>query len=241
MPVPVPDYVRALAEHLRERGWLERSMLHIADEPIPVNEDSWRSLSRTAHDAAPDLRRVDAIHVTDLDGDLEVWVPQLNFFDQAYESLRRKADAGGCELWFYIAWVPQFPYTNRLIVVPTLNARVVHWMSYLYGTKGYLHWGLNWWNLPLGNFSPGDEWIIWPGEDGPHSSLRYEAQRDGLEDCECLALLEDALRAKGDPDPARLSREIGGKLVRAITDYETDPARLEEVRRELLRALVANR
>lgn len=240
VPVEVPDFVRALAAHLRERGWLERSMLHIADEPIPVNEESWRALSRIAQEAAPDLRRIDAIHVTDLDGDLEVWVPQLNFFDQAHQSLREKANAGTCELWFYIAWVPQYPYPNRLIDVPTLNARIAHWMNYLYGTTGYLHWGLNWWNIELGHFSPGDEWIIWPGDDGPHSSLRYEAQREGLEDCECLALLEDALRANGDPEPARLSREIGGKLVSAITRYESDPARLEEVRRELLRALVAN-
>ncbi len=232
---PITEFAHALQEHLRARGWLERSMQHIADEPIPVNEDSWRAISRTVHGAAPDLRRIDAIHVTDLDGDLEVWVPQLNFFRDAYEALSEKRRAGVAEVWFYIAWVPQWPFPNRLIDVPTLNARIAHWMNYLYEAPGYLHWGLNWWNLKFGNFSPGDEWIIWPGENGPHSSLRYEAQREGLEDCEYLALLEDKHRAAGAADPSARSREIAGQLVRAMTDYETDPARLEAVRRQLVR------
>jgi hypothetical protein len=233
--VPVPEFAHAMQEHLRQRGWLERSMQHIADEPIPVNEDSWRGISRIVHEAAPDLRRIDAIHVTDLDGDLEVWVPQLNFYRDAYDALIEKQKQGIAEVWFYIAWVPQYPFPNRLIDVPTLNARIAHWMNYLYGAPGYLHWGLNWWNLKLGNFSPGDEWIMWPGEDGPHSSLRYEAQREGLEDCEYLSLLEDKHRAAGEADPARRSKELAGQLVRAMTDYETDPAKLEAVRRQLVR------
>lgn len=233
--VPVPEFAHAMQEHLRQRGWLERSMQHIADEPIPVNEESWRGISRIVHEAAPDLRRIDAIHVTDLDGDLEVWVPQLNYYRDAYDALIGKQRQGIAEVWFYIAWVPQYPFPNRLIDVPTLNARIAHWMNYLYDAPGYLHWGLNWWNLKLGNFSPGDEWIMWPGEDGPHGSLRYEAQREGLEDCEYLSLLEDKHRAAGDADPAARSKELAGQLVRAMTDYETDPAKLEAVRRQLVR------
>lgn len=231
--VPVGEFVHALQEHLRERGWLGRSALHIADEPIPVNEESWRGLSRAVHDAAPDLRRIDAIHVTDLDGDLEIWVPQLNYFDQAYADLKAKREAGVAEVWFYIAWVPQGPYPNRLLDMQTIRTRIIHWMNYLYEAPGYLHWGLNWWNLELGHFSPGDEWIVWPGEDGPNSSLRYEAQREGIEDYELLVMLEEKLRAAGMPHPRARSEEYARRLVRSITDYSMDPAELAAVRAEL--------
>lgn len=233
--VPVTEFVRAVQDHLRERGWLDRSALHIADEPIPVNEDSWRELSRTIHEAAPDLRRIDAIHVTDLDGDLEVWVPQLNFFDQAYEDLKAKREAGVAEIWFYIAWVPQGPYPNRLLDMETIRTRLIHWMNYLYEAPGYLHWGLNWWSIEMGHFSPGDEWVIWPGEDGPHSSLRYEAQREGIEDYELLVMLEEKRRAAGDPDPRARSVEYAQRLIRSITDYTMDPWELAAVRAELAR------
>lgn len=237
--VPVPEFVHALQEHLRERGWLERAMLHIADEPIPVNEGSWRQLSRVVAEAAPDLRRIDAIHVTDLDGDLEVWVPQLNFFDEAHSGLMAKQAAGTAEVWFYIAWVPQGKYPNRLVDMATIKTRLPHWMNYLYGAPGYLHWGLNWWTIEFGHFSPGDEWIVWPGEYGPRSSLRYEAQREGIEDYEYLAMLEDLRRAAGDPDPGARSRELSGRIIRSITDYDKDPAALQSVRETLLREIAA--
>ena len=237
--VPVTDLVRALQEHLRERGWLERSMQHIADEPIPVNVDSWREHSRTIHEAAPDLRRMDAIHVTDLTGDLEVWVPQLNYFWDAYPALREKQQEGACELWFYIAWVPQGHFPNRLIDFATIKTRILHWMNYRFGATGYLHWGLNHWGIDFGHFAPGDEWIVWPGTRGPLSSLRWEAQRDGIEDYEYLAMLERALQAKGVADPKARPLELAGELVRAADDYERDPARLAAGREQIAREIVA--
>lgn len=235
--VPVATFVAALESHLRDRGWLERAMQHIADEPIPVNVDSWRAMSRAVRAAAPDLRRIDAIHVTDLDGDLEVWVPQLNYYADAYDTLKQKHEQGIAEVWFYIAWVPQEKYPNRLIDTETIKTRIIHWMNYYYGAPGYLHWGLNWWNIPFGHFSPGDEWIIWPGSRGPLSSLRYEAQREGIEDYEYLAMLEDARRAAGHADPAAASRDYAARLVRSFRDYEKNPEAFETVRRELAREL----
>jgi hypothetical protein len=235
--VPVPVFVHALEEHLRERGWLARSLQHIADEPIPVNEDSWRERSREVHAAAPDLVRIDAVHVTDLDGDLEVWVPQLNFYSDAYQALKDKHDRGIAEVWFYIAWVPQGKFPNRLIDMETIRTRIIHWMNYVYGAPGYLHWGLNHWGIDFGHFSPGDEWIMWPGERGPLSSLRYEAQREGIEDHELLSMLEDRRRAAGDADPSARSRALAARLIRSVTDYDMDPAKLDEVRRELLKEL----
>jgi hypothetical protein len=86
--------------------------------------------------------------------------------------------------------------------------------------------------------------MVWPGRDLPNSSLRYEAQRDGLEDCEYLAMLEDAQRevigklgATGFR-PEDRSTEIGRRIVRSITDYTKSYGELEAAREEILRGIV---
>ena len=85
-----------------------------------------------------------------------------------------------------------------------MKTRVLHWLGYLYGLNGYLHWGLNYFaqgvdpyseegisrNLPLG-----DRAIMYPGRDGPVGSLRWSAMRDGLQDYEYLWVLESRLAA----------------------------------------------
>ena len=243
--VPVTEFAAELEKHLKKRGWLEITNLHIADEPIPVNVESWTQESSRIHAAAPGLKRMEAIQVPDLRGFCELWVPQLNYFDQWHGDYDRWRRAGEMELWFYVAWVPQEKYPNRLIDTESIKPRVVHWFNYLYGATGYLHWGLNHWHIKFGAFSPGDEWMTWPGRDGPNSSLRYEAQREGLEDCEYLHMLEDAYRdvvgeldAEGF-DPAARSHEVGRSVVRAMTDYTKSYTELQAARETLLREIAS--
>jgi hypothetical protein len=242
--IPLQTFLRELQKHLEEKGWLDIAYQHIADEPIPVNVESWKEQSDRVHRAAPKLKRMDAIQVPDLRGFCELYVPQLNYFDQWYDQYEKWHRAGEYELWFYIAWVPQGKYPNRLIDGATIKPRIIHWMNYLYDSQGYLHWGLNHWNIEFGHFAPGDEWMVWPGRDLPNPSLRYEAQRDGLEDYEYLQMLQDAqagvigkLGATGFA-PEDRPTEIGRRIVRSITDYTRSYAELEAAREELMRGIV---
>jgi hypothetical protein len=233
------EFAAALQDHLEKKGWLARTMQHIGDEPIPVNVASYREQSARIHKAAPKLRRIDAIHVPDLKGALEVWVPELEYFDRWYEGYRRFQRAGDAELWFYIAWVPQGKYPQRLIDTHAIKARTIHWMNYLWDTAGYLHWALEWWDIDVESLAPGDSRIIWPGKEGPNSSLRYEAQREGLEDCEMLSMLEDAGRDAAAKlgvtgyDPKSRPKELGHSVIRTITDYSRSYSELEAVRAQV--------
>ena len=157
-------------------------------------------------------------------------MPQLNYFDQWHEQFLA-AQAKGAEVWFYIAWVPQGKYPNRLIDYPAIKTRIIPWMVQALHATGYLHWGLNFWTKDLADmgFAPGDNWIVYPGSDGPRSCLRWEAFRDGLEDFELFRML-----AKKDPKQAEALMK---EAVRGATDYETDPARLEAVRRKVIHTL----
>ncbi|NLC58536.1 MAG: DUF4091 domain-containing protein [Armatimonadetes bacterium] len=233
VPVAPPTEVAAAIEqHLIEKGWLERAVLHIADEPITLNVASWREISRKIREGASRVKRIDAIHVapSEVRGALEVMVPQLNYFSD-FHSQFMEAKQQGAEVWFYIAWVPQGKFPNRLIDYPAIKTRIIPWMVHALDASGYLHWGLNFWTPELKDvgFAPGDNWIVYPGSDGPRSSLRWEAFRDGLEDYELFQML-----AARRPEEAR---QLMAAAVRNATDYETDPARLEAVRRRVVQAL----
>ena len=173
--IDVIELLPALQRHLEAKGWLDRFVLHIADEPIGKNVESYRQLAARARQAAPKLRRIDAIHVPNLRGSLEVFVPQLNYFEQWLDQYRAHQRAGN-ELWFYIAWVPQGKYPNRMIDSQAIKPRVLHWLNAIYDTAGYLHWALNHWQIPLTSLeSPGDQYICWPSRRFiANSSLRYE-------------------------------------------------------------------
>src|SRR2546426_4467742 len=184
--VPLEAFLGNLQRHLVARGWVEHAVLHVADEPILENVESWRALSRRVHAAAPRLRRIEAIQAPDMDGDLEIWVVEESYLDRWYDGYRARQLAGGIELWFYTSWLPQGAYPNRLIDYPLLKTRLLPWVVMRYEASGFLHWGLNQWPSDLdpnkGLFAPGDDFIVYPGRDGPRSSLRWEAFRDGVED-----------------------------------------------------------
>jgi beta-glucanase (GH16 family) len=234
--VPLEVFLKSLERHLERRGWIAQAFMHIADEPVPENVASWRALSRRAHAAAPRLKRIEAIQVPDLSGDLEIWVVVEDVLDRWYDSTyRARQQAGGMALWSYTSWLPQGAYANRLIDYPLVKTRLLPWVARRYDVSGFLHWGLNQW--PAGDpvdpnkglFAPGDDFIVYPGRHGPRSSLRWEAFRDGVEDYGLFTLW-----LRRDPRSARAALL---KVVPAFTTYPRDPAILLAAHRQALSAL----
>ena len=230
----------ALAAHLKDRGWLDIYMQHLADEPIAINLASYRALASLARDYAPELHIIEATHAKDLVGAIDVWVPQLNYLHDDFEHYQER-QAAGDEVWFYTCVFPQGEYANRFIEQPLIKTRLLHWINYRYGITGYLHWGYNQWTSddpvthttrPHGGppyLPAGDPWIVYPGKDGPLSSIRFAAMRDGIVDHELLCMLADA-----NPDAAR---RLAERLILDFDRYETDIAVFRAVRMELLNAL----
>jgi hypothetical protein len=243
----IEDWLPLLEAHVRDKGWTSQTMIHVADEPTPVNSTSWRKLSERVHKLAPSLRRIDAIQCADLQNDLEVWVPSLQYFD-VWPTQYAAVPKTGAELWFYTAWVPQEKYPNRLMDYPLIKTRMLHWINYTLNTTGYLHWGLNQWDVPFDTWAPGDNWIIWPGKDQPRSSIRYEAMRAGIEDFEYLKLLEDtaADAAKRIPMtelfyPREWTLKFAHLVAPSLQGYTRDPAVLFQIRDQVAHAIEALR
>jgi len=141
----IPVLLPAFESHLRQKGWLDKTLFHIKDEPSMHNAAAWREMSSYIHHYAPDLRRIDAIETTNLLDDIEVAVPKLDALGTWYESYRNAVQKG-TELWFYTVGIYQGSlYPNKTIDMPVMNSRILHWLNYKYDATGYLHWGWNQW------------------------------------------------------------------------------------------------
>lgn len=246
--------LKDLEQHLVDKGWIDKAMLHLADEPFAQNMKDYKELSRKVHQAAPRLKRIDAINTFDFGDDLDVWVPVLHCLDNFYESYQ-KAKNNGKELWYYTCNNPWSGfYLNRGLDYPLTHMRLLHWFNYRYDLTGYLHWGYNQWYMsdPFGKpvqgeiAAPGDAFIVYPGKNGPLNSIRWEAQRDGLEDFEYLWVLGEKMKklkahfgkAAEDFDPTQRGKELCNQLITSMHQIDYDPARFRIARAAIAKEII---
>ena len=241
----VPALLAATEDHLRQKGWLSKTLFHIKDEPSMHNSMAWREISEYIHYYAPDLRRIDAIETTNLLNDIEIAVPKLDAFGTWYDSYRQ-AQMKGLELWFYTVGIYQgslFP--NKTIDMPVICSRIMHWLNYRYDATGYLHWGWNQWTedpFKEVGMHIGDGWHVYPAKDGVINSLRWEQMRNGIQDYECFMMLENKICNLKDSlgkraewiDPKQRGHEIAGRVVMTIEQHTDDPSVLYEAKKQLI-------
>jgi hypothetical protein len=230
------QFMPPVVEHLHKKRWLKKCIMHIGDEPQPATVGTWREISKRMHALAPNIPRVDALCLPGIMNDCDIWAPILDLVDTHYDDMKKAQREGKCELWYYTCWNPQGQYPNRFYTYPPISTRILHWINFLTGTTGYLHWGLNQWGVgekDLKELPPGDCWITYPGKKGLLSSLRWEAMRDGLEDYEYLKILA---AKKGE----RRAMALCKKLLPAITEYERDSKKVLSVRRKIADEIMAS-
>ena len=245
----LPKFLPALENHLREKGWLEKTVFHIADEPSNHNIMSWREASEFVHKYAPALRRMDAIETTHCFDRLEIWVPKLDHLAAWYDVFKR-AQNQGYELWFYTVGIFQKgSYPNKTVDVPLIESRILHWLNYRFALKGYLHWGFNHWTddpFTAPGRHRGDGWHVYPKRDGLINSLRWEQMRNGIQDYEYLWMLEDKIReikaGLGERlsiiEPSRRGVEIASQVVKTLDIYDKNPDKLYNIKKQIIDELL---
>ncbi len=246
----LPEFLPALEDHLEEKGWLEKTVFHIADEPSNHNIMDWREASAFVHRHAPSLRRFDAIETTHCQDRLEVWIPKLDHLSTYYDAYR-EAQREGNELWFYTVGIYQGgSLPNKTVDVPLIDSRILHWLNYRYDLNGYLHWGYNHWTddpFQSPGKHNGDGWQVYPTQNGLLNSLRWEQMRNGVQDYEYLWMLEnkmqEMIQSLGDRlsilDPSRRSLEIATQVVDKFHVYTKDPAVLYAAKKQVIEEMMA--
>lgn len=240
------QYLTAWHAFLEKHGWLERTVQHVADEPIESSGADYRILAGIVRKFMPGVPLIDAIIKPDLVGAVDIWVPTNNEYENHRDRFERWRELGDT-LWFYTCWVPGSDYLNRFMDLPLLQTRYLHWGNYKYDLTGYLHWGLNYYfsdqdpfELTNPQLAPGvhskrvpagDTHIVYPGTEGPWLSMRFEAMRAGIEDYELLRILAGYDQALAD--------EIADSCVTSFKEVNADPAAFAAAHRRLLEAVSA--
>jgi hypothetical protein len=235
----VSEFFPALQGHLKAKGWLGIYYQHLCDEPSPNTAASYNKFAALVKHYAPKIKVLEACMAKEVAGSVNVWVVQPQHYDQFRDFLEGRRRAGDT-LWFYTCCGPRGLYPNRFIDFPLLDVRLMHWENFKFSLPGYLHWGFNFWRgdpfnglekeWEDGTFLPaGDTHIVYPGANGPLSSIRLEAMRDGIEDYELLKLLSKKHPAK--------AHGICDSVVKSFTDFTTDPVVFRAARGRLIQAL----
>lgn len=187
-------------QHLRERGWFEDTMLAFDERP----SSTMRVVQDFLAESAPAFE--DKVHIAVHTPDVDHTIPDISYLHgmlpQLGEDLLQQRREAGHLTTFYTVGGPAIP--NTVTASPPVSARLLSWVPHQYGLDGYLRWSYNSWPSddpftdPAYRYSQGDEYIVYPGDDGPMSSIRWETFRDGVIDHELLSQLE---RRAGEHNP----------------------------------------
>jgi len=237
------EYIRTLRAHLTEKGWLQRFVCYLFDEPDAERRALVEKVAPLIHEEFPEAKRFMANwHVKGTEGVVDALCPGFGYYDSPYrhynvvnnpESLER-ARAEGKELWWY--------NPSGCLGKQPIADRMIPWLAYRYGVTGQFLYAIHRPALHLETLGHAN--YIYAGRDGPLDSLRWEMVRDGMEDYEYALLLEKALRRRregeADGGAADALRREGGNALSAFAHYvidsrkiETDPAGAAEIRRRM--------
>lgn len=215
-----------------------------------------RQLGALVKEANPGIRRlvVEQPYTQDpawgvLDEAIDIWCPLFSFI---HEPSVKKVIGQGDVVWSYSALVQSTPDYNPdyervkndnppywQIDFPVSVYRIAPWLNRRYGVTGLLYWSTVYWQSPKRNVwdDPGfrinfngDGFLFYPGDDagieGPVASIRLKNLRDGMEDYEYFAILQQ-----------RGGNEIVDQIVRQNVPtwgtWDQNPDRLLERRKQL--------
>ena len=221
--------------------WLQ----HIADEPTSVNAQCYIDVSNQIKDIHPDIKIMEATNTREsLGNSIDIWCPIINDF-QENEDFFRSREKLGEKILVYTCLVPGGKWLNRTLDMEKIRQVYFGWGGSKYNTMGYLHWGLNQYKAnPFeksvikhpspaagpNNFLPaGDTHIIYPGKNGPLSSLRFESHRIGCEDYEILESLK-----KINPKKHKL---LINKIFKNYTLYNLNIKKYNRIKSRILKTL----
>ncbi len=233
-------YAPAVYAHFEEKGWLSMLCLRLEDEPHTKEYWLWlRERMRTYMPGVPCGEPIDTHEIgCELGGACDQYVPRLEVYEQGTD-FYKKRQAAGDTVWVYSCCFPEEPwYLNKFIDLPHAYARMMKWACFTQGITGFLHWGFNYWDIPLYGLAPearfkGDGFIVYPDTERGvlAQSVRGIATRDGIQDWELLHLLA----AKAPASAMAIARRVA----RSFSDFTYDPTGrlLEAARAEVLNLL----
>jgi Domain of unknown function (DUF4091) len=184
---------------LESEGLLDKSFFHLSDEPSEEHFDNYRRAREMLKELAPWMKVTDALSDVRYgrEGLTDIPIPIL--------SNARDYAKAGIPHWVYFCCSPRGRYLNRQMDTPLAKIRMSGWLFYRLRAQGFLHWGYNYWyksqtqqlidpfTEQSGERWPawayGDDFLVYPGANGPIDSIRWEVFAESLQDYALLQTL----------------------------------------------------
>lgn len=233
------QYIAAVAAHLEQLGVAENTYYHISDEPMLHNIEAYRLAANIIRPLIGKSRTFDALSTYDFyeQGLVECPVTAIHHMkDFLPHNIPNQ--------WTYYCCEPQTVFSNSLMAMPSCRTRILGFMLYKYDIKGFLHWGLNFYNCSLslypinpylttssdGAHPSGDPFILYPAQNGAYPSLRAKVMREGIGDMNLCRTLE---RYIGREAVVRMIDEAaGGELT--LERYPMEDSYILSLREKML-------
>ncbi|MEU5029457.1 DUF4091 domain-containing protein [Streptomyces milbemycinicus] len=218
-------FLPAFEKHLKAKGWLENTWLSFDERPI----DTMKVVKDFVHEVAPVFDdRISVAGSISTEGVASNLSVDWGGIDAMTKEKAAERRAAGKITTFYVYGSPAHP--NTLSYSPAVESRMLPWISAQRNLDGFLRWSYNSWtrdpfNQPVHIFTQGDEYLVYPGKDGPMSSIRWEQLKEGIEDYELIARLRKKEGGAADSDAltealATATRNLDGRT-KDVTDIET--------------------
>jgi hypothetical protein len=210
---------------------LSSSMFHLSDEPYKEHLPAYQAARELLRELAPWMAVHDALSNIEFAEHVDMPIPIVETAPDF-----KKA---GIPSWCYYCCVPRGRFVNRLLDTPLAKVQIQGWLFHRFGMKGFLHWGYNYWYVrkstqminPFlvsdGEYWPvwahGDAFVVYPGPEGPISSIRAEIFALALQDFALLQTLDIS------PEDRRL------KSLENFADFPRERDWTLKMRRQLLK------
>ena len=241
----INDVSHKIKQFIHKYNLTDKWLQHIADEPTSVNAQCYIDVADQIKNINPEIQIMEATNTREsLGNSIDIWCPIINDFQENEEFFRSREKLGE-KILVYTCLVPGGKWLNRTLDMEKIRQVYFGWGGSKYNTMGYLHWGLNQYKAnpfeqsvikhpsPIAgpnNFLPaGDTHIIYPGKNGPLSSLRFESHKIGCEDYEILEHLKEIKPKK--------HKLLINKIFQNYTSYTINIKKYERVKSRILRIL----
>ena len=236
------QFLPELITFINENNLKAKCYFHVSDEPSAQHLDSYKSASDIIKEHVKDFPVIDALsdYAFYETGMVKTPIPATNHIEPFLENKVPN-------LWTYYCCGQYKKVANRFFNMPSARNRILGLQLYKFDIHGFLQWGYNFWysqysRYPIDPFKitdavyafpSGDAFVVYPGEDGPISSLKFEVFYEALQDLRALKLLESYI---GKDEVLKLLEEGLDKPI-AFSQYPTDAKWLLLKREEINKKL----
>lgn len=259
-PERAKAYLAAMADWLRDLGYLDLAYVYLRDEPNDAEEyETVRQQGERIHEADPGIARMCTEQTVtsnpewgNLYGAVDIWCPLWGLWDEPTANERLEL---GERLWSYTALCQGSKSTPWWqIDMQPLNFRAPFWISWHYDITGFLYWSSVYWQA-YGSMEGvwerpafrdkfwGEGMLLYPGPPagirGPAPSIRLKLIREALEDYEYMAMAagthgkRQSQKRSRHADAEKTTDGIVADVVSSFQDWSHEPEDYERARERL--------